>query len=83
MTKEEYLNWKATRGSEAWGPWDLDKCCAADALIKAEALKALEREVSSLKPALRDWIMLTARTHYGSMETDDMLTALGCYPEWL
>lgn len=57
----------------------------ADEWIRAYALVSLASHLQSVdtSKAISDYVLLMARAHYGSMETDAMLTAHKCYPEWL
>lgn len=84
MAKEEYINWKATRGEA--GTWNNSECVAADNLIRDTALRnlALYLDTSRVEPiALRQWIKMIARATFGSVETDEMLQKLNCYPDWM
>lgn len=57
----------------------------ADVWVKCFALRQLRQtlKAASTPRATREFILLMARCHYGSAETDEYLTAMGCYPEWL
>lgn len=80
MTKDEYLAWKASRGEP--GTWNLDKCRAADELVEKTALANLEQSLAHIPYRTREFVLLMARCHYGSVEVDAYLTELNCYPEW-
>ena len=55
-----------------------------DRWVKDHTLSKLSYLIRDIKPReLREWIMTCARVHYGSVETDRMLTELECYPRWL
>lgn len=56
---------------------------AADQWIKDYALAELAKELSATSSKIRDYVMLMARCHYGSMETDALLASLRCYPAWM
>jgi hypothetical protein len=57
---------------------------AADNWIKAYALQKLRTKLSALESkSIRDFVLLMARCHYGSTETDDFLQKLDCYPTWM
>jgi hypothetical protein len=55
----------------------------ADEWIKRWALRALDARMHGVPKIIREYAMLMARCHYGSMETDALLMALKCYPEWI
>lgn len=81
FTKEEYLAWLAARGES--GTWKHDDCIRADRHIEHEALTALEGHLKSLPKPLAEFVRVCASAHFGSVETDTMLTQLKCYPEWM
>jgi len=83
MTKAEYLQWIASRGDKP-GLWNPEKCRAADLLIKRETIKALNRylDQQNLDRALETFIKIMVYANFGSIEVDDLLTHLKCYPEW-
>lgn len=82
--KKRYLRWKETRGEDA-GNWKPADCRAADALIKDRALKTLAVKLKGFNTSqyVKEYIHMMTRCHYGSVETDDFLTKMGCYPDWL
>jgi hypothetical protein len=80
-TKDEYLQWLASRGPS--GSWDHEACRTADQLIKDETLKTFANKIEGLNPELEQWIISLANHHFGSVETDNMLTSLDCYPSWI
>jgi len=58
----------------------------ADRWVKDYALHQLSlwlKEDGRQSTAVGDYVMLMARCHYGSVETDQFLKVCGCYPEWL
>jgi hypothetical protein len=57
----------------------------ADQWVKQYALDRLSQHLKATgaTKAMSEYIMLMARCHYGSIETDDFLRAHQCYPEWL
>lgn len=83
MTKAAYLRWLDTRGEV--GQWKIEKCRAADTLVKQEALKGLAKYLrkQKLDPKLEAFIYDVANAHFGSVDVDILLTHLRCYPEWL
>ncbi len=81
FTKEEYLNWLKTRGEI--DNWKHEDCYAADAHIKQVALDNLEQKLSEQPEALRDFVMIYADVGYGSVETDEFLMKLECYPDYV
>jgi hypothetical protein len=84
MTKDQYIQWKATRGDDA-GLWDREQCKAADSLIKLETLGALKNWLAKniTNVTIRDYVWLMTRCHFGSYETDQFLQKLGMYPDWM
>jgi hypothetical protein len=54
----------------------------ADQWVKQFALAQLKSKLKS-ELLVRDYVLLMARCHYGSVETDDFLKAMGCYPDWM
>src|ERR1700751_6147352 len=63
-----------------------DEFREADAWVKGYALQQLSewlKEDGRQCSAVGDYVLLMARCHYGSVETDEFLRTLGCYPEWL
>jgi len=83
MTIEEYIKWKATHKDDV--SKTLEECCAADTLIRQEALKAWEAYSARhiLVEAERKFVNTCVRTHYGSADVDEMFKALGIWPEWM
>lgn len=61
------------------------QCVAADQWVKAHAINKFHHVVAdaNLPGPMRQFIIEMVRCHYGSMEVDNMLTKLKCYPEWL
>ena len=59
-----------------------DELLKADAWVKAYAIKQLRHKLNA-PPALRSFVLIMARAHYGSVETDTFLRAMECYPEWV
>ncbi len=57
----------------------------ADNWVKDFALYKLAEYLKTgpVTPALGEYVMLMARCHYGSLETDEFLKAYQCYPDWL
>jgi hypothetical protein len=60
-------------------------CKDADRWIKAYALEKFEKGLMQygLPNTLREYLLTCASLHFGSVETDNMLMSLDCYPEWL
>lgn len=82
ITLEEYQNWLKTRDADPTN-WDRNTCYAVDSFVRDFALKNFERKVKSLKlqpKGLTTFITSCVRAHYGSVETDEMLIAMDCYP---
>lgn len=57
-------------------------CIIVDRYIRQEVLESLEEKITKMDipDALRNFIGLCASVHYGSVETDIMLTKMECYP---
>lgn len=83
MSKQQYLAWLRTRGEP--GTWDLNKCRAADALIKREAVRAAERKLKACISNHDVWLFTMSMiiSHFGSVEVDDLMMKLDAYPEWM
>ncbi len=81
MTKEEYLALKDVPIKD----WSYVQCTEADALIKVMATQQFAETITAmnLPKILQDYIILMVRIHFGSVETDDLLTTLKCYPDWM
>lgn len=62
-----------------------DELREADQWVKDAALEKLEQHLkaTATPEALSEFVLLMARCHYGSIETDAFLWAHQCYPEWL
>lgn len=80
--KEQYVNWLRTRDADP-AKWKRAECIQADRLIEREALAALETHLRKMPKPLAEFVRVCAKAHFGSMETDDMLQALDCYPDWM
>lgn len=64
--------------------YSIEELCAADDWFKEYALAKLAVRLSAIESkVVRDYMQLMARHHFGSVETDDMLKAMDCHPEWL
>lgn len=82
MSKNQYLAWLKSRGEI--GTWDHTACRAADALVKREAMRNFRIYCNKHLPKeVRDWVWSVANAHFGSVDVDDMLTALKMYPDWI
>ncbi len=57
----------------------------ADVWVKNYALAKLQLQLTQLNTRvdIKNYIALMARAHYGSMETDEFLMSLHCYPTWM
>lgn len=57
----------------------------ADYWVKLYALDKLTDHLNKagVTNALKAYVMLMARCHYGSVETDEFLQAHHCYPDWV
>lgn len=82
-TKEQYLQWLAERGPV--GTWNHEACRNADALIRHVAMVVftVKSREWALPPLVRDYLISDVEHHFGSVEVDEMLTHLGCYPDWI
>lgn len=81
MTKEQYLA-LCKKPIEGWTTQD---CIDASAHIKCATLDAFQVQLDSwtLPSVVRDWIALFVRVNFECCETDELLTALNCYPEYM
>lgn len=59
------------------------ECREADSWIKQFALDQLRNKLKDQPKEIRDYIQLMARCYFGSTETDEFLSALNCYPDWM
>lgn len=82
MRKAEYIKWKETRGEDT-AEWDRNKCRAADELVKRTALACLQLRLKGQPKVIRDYVILMARCHFGSVETDNFLQEMRAYPDWI
>lgn len=82
MTKDEYINWKATRSENA-ADWRRADCVGADRLIKEETLNNLRQHLKRYPEPLRHYVYDMARGTFGSAETDQFLIEAGLYPDWM
>lgn len=57
----------------------------ADAFVKREALANLKTVLThhNIPTSVAEFVLSCASAFYGSVETDSMLMALNCYPDWL
>jgi hypothetical protein len=55
----------------------------ADEWVKTHALAKLSSVLNGQPNTLREYVLLMARCHFGSGETDEFLTSMGCYPDWM
>ncbi len=92
MTKDQYIAWrpKFDAAMAAGEPWsNIAECREADELIKETTLANFKvwAEQNLTKPGegseFFEWTLTVSRHLFGSGETDEMLTALKCYPEWM
>lgn len=85
MTKDEYIQWKATRGEP--GTWSYADRCAADDLIRSETFKNftayLKKNEATITAPVRNFLSICVQARYGLVETDELLTKLQCYPDWM
>lgn len=65
--------------------YSYDELRDADHWMKAYALESLAKHLmaAGVTKAMREYVMLMCRCHYGSIETDEFLRAHGCYPQWM
>lgn len=82
MDKEEYIQWKATRGDNA-AEWNRETCYKADQLIQRTALENFNRYTRQFDKPVQEYLNSMVRVHFGSIETDHLLIALKCYPDWM
>jgi hypothetical protein len=57
----------------------------ADQWVKQYALDRLSQHLKAagVTKAFSEYVMLMARCHYGSIETDHFLSVHLCYPKWM
>ena len=60
-----------------------EQCVACDRWIEDFAMRKLRLRLRKLPNPIKNYVQLMARCHFGSLETDDFLTELECYPDWL
>ena len=82
MTIDEYKKWKLTRNGDA-ARWKREDCVAADALVKEETLHNLSTKLKKTDPIVAHYVMLMARTTFGTSETDAFLLRFRAYPDWM
>lgn len=84
MTKDEYIQWKATRGEDA-GDWDHKLCETADACVKAATMNNYYAwlDTNDVPEPLRQYLKDNATYSYRYAEFNDLLIAMKCYPEWI
>ena len=65
--------------------YSYDELHSADEWVKSFALAKLADYLKQeqVPVTLREYILLMSRCHYGSVETDELLLSLSCYPEWI
>lgn len=81
-TKEQYLHWLKTRGEA--GGWKYSDCRAASDHIKRETLKKFTIYLrQNYKEPVRSYLLLMVRGYFSEVETDRLLTQLGCYPDYM
>lgn len=80
---QKYKKWLASRGPI--GDWALSDCIAADRCVREHTLTNARRILRDRirTPMIRQYLELMLETHFGSVETDDLLRHLGAYPEWI
>ena len=79
MTKAEYLEFLKV----PVGQRDLGKCHEADALIKRLAIEEFKKHLVGIPEPIARLARDMVHYHYGSIEVDDVLMELKCYPEWI
>ena len=57
----------------------------ADQWVKVYATNKLAQHLkrTGVTVAMKDYILLMVKCHYGSVETDEFLKAHQCYPDWV
>lgn len=81
MTKEQYI----ALHEKPIKDWTTQECIDSDNHIKCAALEAFQAHLNSwmLPTVVKEWMALFVRANYGCCETDDLLIALNCYPEYM
>lgn len=82
MSIERYKRWKNSRGEDA-SLWKRADCSDADALIKEETIKNLNKFLKTFPIPTADFLRVCVSAHWGSVETDNFLTESGLYPDWV
>lgn len=72
----------STEGEAQFG-LSLEDCRKADEWIKVYACKVFLGKTKNYPKPIRDYLVTMVRCHFGSVETDELLIELGCYPEWM
>lgn len=81
MTKEEYQEWIKLPYSKR----SHVKCAEADRLIQNVTFDNFRTwcDENIMDEHAHEYIQKMVAFHYGSIETDELLTKLGMYPDWM
>jgi hypothetical protein len=82
--KEQYIKWTEER-SQNPADWDIDDCKEADKHIRVIAVKNLMEILKDYKlpKYFKYWVYLMASFTMESVETDNLLIILRCYPDYM
>lgn len=83
-TEQDYKFWKKSRSFDS-SKWRRDHCAKADALIRSVATERfiVYARTTITNPTVRAFLISMVKCHFGSVEVDEMLTRLNCYPDWM
>ena len=76
---------KEIANSRDLSQYSYEELAKADAWVKNYALAKLQLRLTEqgAKKELRNYVALMARSTFGSIETDELLVSMNCYPTWL
>jgi hypothetical protein len=84
------MNMTEAKAREIWAAedpndYEREELRAVDRWIKDHALRQLDMHLHKISTtaALKDFVTAMASFHYGSVEVDELLQALRCYPNWI
>jgi hypothetical protein len=64
-------------------PYSPQECREAEMWVRQFALEQFRAKTRKLPKPYKAYIRLMVRYHFGSMQTNDLLTELDCFPEWM
>lgn len=74
-----------TRDSDSFNKHPIEELRECDRYIREYALTQFNRHLNNIgtTSAMRNFIYTMVRCHYGSVEVDELLVSLSCYPTWM